>query len=124
MRDVAAEPLDARTLNLTLDLSLRVGEVLLSSGAGAADVTATMQSLARHLGMRHPEIDVTFTSLSMSYQADPAEPPIVQIRQVKQRDIDYDDGFWEAEATNAANQPVELRIEPTTGKVLREKLDD
>ncbi|NEN77369.1 threonine/serine exporter family protein [Nocardioides zeae] len=91
MRGVAAESLDARTLNLTLDLSLRVGEVLLSSGAGAADVTATMQSLARHLGVRHPEIDVTFTSLSMSHQADPGEPPIVQIRQVKQRDIDYDD---------------------------------
>jgi len=85
------ENLDTRTLNLTLDLCLRVGELLLASGAGAADVTATMQSLARHLGIRHPEIDVTFTSLSMSYQGEPEEPPIVQLRQVKQRDIDYDD---------------------------------
>jgi len=60
--------------------------------------------------------------------------PVLSADQVQQalqvagytriRDIDYDDGFWEAEATNAANQPVELRIEPTTGKVLREKLDD
>lgn len=88
---VAAEPLDARALNLTLDLCLRVGELLLSSGAGAADVTATMQSVARHLGVRHPEIDVTFTSLSMSYQHAADESPITQIRQVKQRDIDYDD---------------------------------
>ncbi|WCM94307.1 PepSY domain-containing protein [Acidovorax sp. NCPPB 2350] len=40
------------------------------------------------------------------------------------RGIEYDDGFWEAEATNAANLPVELRVEPTTGKVLSEKLDD
>lgn len=88
---MAADHLDARTLNLTLDLCLRVGEVLLSSGAGAADVTATMQSLARHLGVRHPEIDVTFTSLSMSYQPAADEPPITQMRQVKQRDIDYDD---------------------------------
>lgn len=60
--------------------------------------------------------------------------PILSADQVRQalqvagytriRDVDYDDGFWEAEATNAANLPVELRVEPTTGKVLREKLDD
>ncbi len=82
---------DARALNLTLDFCLRVGELLLSSGAGAADVTATMQSLAWHFGVRHPDIDVTFTSLSMSFQSDPEEPALIQIRQVKQRDIDYED---------------------------------
>lgn len=81
----------ARELNLSLDLCLRIGEVLLSSGAGAADVTATMQSVAHHLGLRHPEIDVTFTSLSMSYHRDPAEPPVIMIRNVKHRDIDYED---------------------------------
>jgi hypothetical protein len=42
-------------LNLTIDFCLRVGELLLSSGAGAADVTATMQSLARHLRRAHPD---------------------------------------------------------------------
>ena len=69
-----AAMLEARELNLTLDFCLRVGELLLSSGAGAADVTATMQSLAWQLGVRNPEVDVTFTSLSMSYQPDPEEP--------------------------------------------------
>ena len=82
---------EARELNLTIDLCLRIGEMLLSSGAGAADVTASMQAVAFHLGMRHPEIDVTFTSLSMSYQATPEEVPIVLVRTVKQRDIDYED---------------------------------
>ena len=80
---------EARELNLTLDLCLRVGELLLSSGAGAADVTATMQTLAWSLGVRHPDVDVTFTSLSMSYQPDPEQPAYVLIRQVKQREIDY-----------------------------------
>ncbi len=83
--------LEARALNLTLDFCLRVGEMLLSSGAGAADVTATMKSLSWHLGVRHPDIDVTFTSLSMSFQPSPEDPPLIQIRQVKQRDIDYED---------------------------------
>jgi uncharacterized membrane protein YjjP (DUF1212 family) len=86
-----AAMLEARELNLTLDFCLRVGELLLSSGAGAADVTATMQALAWQLGVRHPEVDVTFTSLSMSYQPDPELPAFVLIRQVKQRDIDYED---------------------------------
>jgi uncharacterized membrane protein YjjP (DUF1212 family) len=87
---MAAMP-EARELNLTLDLCLRVGELLLSSGAGAADVTATMQTVAWSLGMRYPEVDVTFTSLSMSYQLQPEEPAFTLIRQVKQRDIDYED---------------------------------
>ena len=39
------------------------------------------------------------------------------------RDLEFDDGYWEAEALNSANQYVELRIEPTTGKVVREKLE-
>jgi uncharacterized membrane protein YjjP (DUF1212 family) len=83
--------LEAREINLTLDFCLRVGELLLSSGAGAADVTATMRSLSWQLGVRHPDIDVTFISLSMSYQPVPEEPAFILIRQVKQRDIDYED---------------------------------
>ncbi|MBD8870547.1 threonine/serine exporter family protein [Nocardioides donggukensis] len=82
---------DARAINLTMDLCLRIGELLLSSGAGAADVTATMGSIARHYGLRNPEIDVTFTSLSMGYQVEPDEPPVTLLRQVVQRDIDYED---------------------------------
>ncbi|WP_275106555.1 threonine/serine exporter family protein [Nocardioides daphniae] len=81
-----------KELNLTIDLCLRIGEMLLSNGAGAADVTATMRAVAQHLGLRrHSDIDVTFTQVSMSYQYDAAEPTLVMIRQVAQRTIDYDD---------------------------------
>ncbi len=82
---------DLRTLNRTLDLCLKVGEVLLSSGAGAADVVATMRALAHALGVRHTQVDLTFTSLAMSVQQVPDEPPVVQIRAVTQREIDYED---------------------------------
>lgn len=81
---------DVREVNLGLDFCLRVGELLLSSGAGAADVTATMQTLAYHLGLRNADIDVTFTSLSMSWQVSPEEMPILATRQVRQRVIDYE----------------------------------
>ncbi len=78
-------------MNLTLDFCLRVGELLLASGAGAADVTATMQSLAFHLGLRQAEVDITFTSLAMTYQYDAEHQPLAHSRQVRHRDIDYED---------------------------------
>ncbi|MEX0429041.1 threonine/serine exporter ThrE family protein [Nocardioides sp. DS6] len=82
--------MDARDVNLTLDFCLRVGELLLSSGAGAADVAASMRSLSRHLGLRNAEIDVTYINLSMQYQPDPEEMPVLVTRQVQIRAIDYD----------------------------------
>lgn len=85
------EIVDPAHVSLTIDLSLRVGELLLSSGAGAADVSATMQSIARHAGLHNADVDITFTSLSMSFQGDPETPPIGHTRQVAQRDIDYED---------------------------------
>jgi uncharacterized membrane protein YjjP (DUF1212 family) len=81
----------AREVHLTMDLCLRIGEMLLSSGAGAADVTATMRSVADHLGLRSAEIDVTFTALSMSHQRSPDDVPTLMLRHVQQRDIDYED---------------------------------
>lgn len=45
-------------------------------------------------------------------------------RNVHDLDLDEDDGYWEAEAINASGQRVELRINPYTGAVLRERLDD
>ena len=82
---------ETREIYKTLDLCLRVGEVLLSSGAGAADVTATMLSLAHGLGLRNADVDVTFTALSMSYQTSFDEPALIQVRNVRHREIDYED---------------------------------
>jgi uncharacterized membrane protein YjjP (DUF1212 family) len=82
---------DSRETYKILDLALRIGEILLSSGAGAADVTATMLGITHHLGLRNADIDVTFTLLRMSYQVDPDEMPVLLTRNIGQRDIDYDD---------------------------------
>ncbi|MGN0064765.1 MAG: threonine/serine exporter ThrE family protein [Nocardioides sp.] len=80
-----------REVYLTLDLCLRVGEMLLASGAGAADVTATIRTLGQHLGLRHVEIDVNFTVLSISHQPSPEEVPATMVRVVHRRDLDYAD---------------------------------
>lgn len=80
-----------RDIYKTLDLALRIGEVLLSSGAGAADVSATMLNVAHGCGLRGATADVTFTELAMSHQTGFDEPAMIQIRQVRHREIDYED---------------------------------
>lgn len=83
---------ETRDTYKTLDLALRIGEVLLSSGAGAADVSATLQSVAHACGLRTGvDVDITFTALSMSYQASYDEPAMIQVRHVRHREIDYED---------------------------------
>lgn len=82
---------ETREIQRTLDLALRVGEMLLANGAGAADVTATMSSIAHHLGLRQALVDVTFTTVHMSYQSSPDEPVVGATRHVRQRETDFDD---------------------------------
>jgi uncharacterized membrane protein YjjP (DUF1212 family) len=75
----------------TLDLALRVGEMLLSNGAGAADVTSTMLSVTTAAGLRGVTSDVTYTQLTLTHQPSLDEPATIQIRRVTHREIDYED---------------------------------
>ena len=75
----------------TLDLALRVGELLLSSGAGAADVSVQMQNVCIACGLRSVSASVTFTELQLTHQQSPDEPGLIQVRDVRQREIDYED---------------------------------
>jgi uncharacterized membrane protein YjjP (DUF1212 family) len=81
---------DSRDIYETLDLALRIGEVVLSSGAGAADVGATMLSVANTCGLRGATATVTFTELVLSYQASLDDATITQVRHVQYRVIYYD----------------------------------
>jgi len=91
-----AEPADQTRHDPTrddavLDLALRIGELLLSNGAGAADVVATMSSVMHHQGLRHAQLDVTFTALSISHQYGPDQPSRTATRHVTHRETDFDD---------------------------------
>ncbi|GAB2465827.1 threonine/serine exporter family protein [Jatrophihabitans fulvus] len=83
--------MDTADVYKTMNLALRVGELLLSSGAGASDVAAQMDNVGRACGLRRFTSDVTFTELAMSFQPTPDEPAIMQVRQVRQREVDYED---------------------------------
>jgi uncharacterized membrane protein YjjP (DUF1212 family) len=75
----------------SLDLALRIGEVLLSSGAGAADVTATMLAVTRACGLHNVSADVTFVDLTLHHQTSGDQPATVQVRRVTRRQVDYAD---------------------------------
>src|SRR3954469_1921520 len=61
-------PADTREITAAMNLALRIGELLLSSGAGAGDVSAAMRNVAWACGLRRYTADVMFTELTMSHQ--------------------------------------------------------
>ena len=73
----------------TLDLSLRIGEVMLACGAGAVDVSASMLSVTHACGLRRVAADVTFTELSLQHQRDIDEPAAILVRRLTHRDAEY-----------------------------------
>ncbi|MCI2422775.1 threonine/serine exporter family protein [Saccharopolyspora sp. K220] len=80
---------DESTLHLVLDLGLRIGEVQMASGAGASDVTATIIGVVNAYGLPHCEVDVIYTSITVSCYRGTDLPPITSLRVVRNRSIDY-----------------------------------
>ncbi|WP_053709166.1 threonine/serine ThrE exporter family protein [Streptomyces sp. NRRL B-3648] len=72
-----------------LDLTLRIGELLLAGGEGAEDVEAAMFAVCRSYGLDRCEPNVTFTLLSISHQPSLVEDPVTASRTVRRRGTDY-----------------------------------
>ena len=80
--------LDDLVAHAALGLALRLGESMLAVGASAADVTATVLRVTDAYGLRHCQVDVTFTSLLVSYDREGAVP-LTAVRTVRVRGMDY-----------------------------------
>jgi len=72
-----------------LDLALRLGELLLASGEAAEDVEAGMLAVVYGHGLVRCDVNVTFTMLTIAYQATLAEPAWTASRGVRRRGSDY-----------------------------------
>ncbi|MGW3097745.1 threonine/serine ThrE exporter family protein [Streptomyces sp. NPDC001102] len=72
-----------------LDMTLRIGELLLAGGEGAEDVEAAMFAVCRSYGLDRCEPNVTFTLLSISYQPSLVDDPVTASRTVRRRATDY-----------------------------------
>lgn len=81
-----SQPRDVYT---SLDLALRIGDLMLSSGGGAADVEETMLSVAHACGLHGVAADVTFTELSLQQQSEVGVPASILVRRVSRRPVDY-----------------------------------
>ncbi|GGX12141.1 threonine/serine ThrE exporter family protein [Streptomyces lomondensis] len=72
-----------------LDLTLRIGELLLAGGEGAEDVETAMFAVCRSYGLDRCEPNVTFTLLAISYQPSLVDDPVTASRTVRRRGTDY-----------------------------------
>lgn len=88
-REPKPEAAVKRNVPRILDLTLRIGELLLASGEAAEDVEAAMLGIAHAFGLDHCEPQVTFTLIGISYQPSLIEPPVTADRVVRRRTSDY-----------------------------------
>lgn len=80
---------DRKTAQAVIDLAMRAGTAMLATGAAAADVNATVLMLTRAYGLQSVHLDVTFTSITVSYHRGPDADPITVMRIVRYRVQDF-----------------------------------
>ncbi|MQA62567.1 MAG: threonine/serine exporter family protein [Actinophytocola sp.] len=80
---------DDATVHFVLELSLRIGEVQMATGAGASDVTATIIAVTSALGLPHCEVDVIYTSITVTCHRGTELAPVTALRVVRTRRLDY-----------------------------------
>jgi uncharacterized membrane protein YjjP (DUF1212 family) len=67
---------------------LRLGDLLVASGAATSDVEASVMAAASALGVPRTEVDVTFNAVTIMLFRDDG-PPVTQVRVVRQRSANY-----------------------------------
>jgi uncharacterized membrane protein YjjP (DUF1212 family) len=80
--------LDDTQVQLALELAIRIGEVLLSSGESAADTTSAMLRVASACGLSNCDVDITFTSITMCCHRGVEAGPVTSMRLVRYRSLD------------------------------------
>ncbi len=84
-RDTEADDLVAYDV---IDLALRMGGALISAGNPVAGVVATVLRVAAAYGLTSCQVDITFTSITLSVTRDDGEP-VTAMRVVQVRAADY-----------------------------------
>ncbi|GAA4872072.1 threonine/serine exporter family protein [Actinomycetospora straminea] len=79
---------DALVLRV-LDLALRIGEVQLATGAGAAVAHDTMIEIARAYGLPTCDVDIAFSTITMCCHRGNEAGPVTTMRNVRYRTQDY-----------------------------------
>ncbi|MDA8070823.1 MAG: threonine/serine exporter family protein, partial [Actinomycetota bacterium] len=80
---------EERAVYRILNFALRAGSVMLASGAGTAEVEHTVLDLCDACGLARCEVDVTFTSLTVSYRRGEDVEPVTSLLVVRRRQVNY-----------------------------------
>ncbi|SDG84434.1 threonine/serine exporter ThrE family protein [Microbacterium sp. 77mftsu3.1] len=72
-----------------LDLSIRIGESMLSSGAPASEVTLTIVRVAGVYGLDPVHVDVSYNSITVAHHRSGADKPITLMRVVRSQAPDH-----------------------------------
>ena len=83
------EGVDRAHARAVVDLALRVGELLLSTGASASDVVATVLRLTHAYDLQAVHVDITYTSVAVSWHGGGGADPMTVLRTVKVRSADF-----------------------------------
>ena len=81
--------LDEPVVHAVLDLALRLGEAMLSLGASAQDVTAAMKRVVQAFGLSGCHLDLTYSSIIVSYDPGAPQQPMTLLRVVPAKSSDY-----------------------------------
>lgn len=80
---------DDTTVLRVLDLALRLGEVQLATGAGAAVAHDTMLAVAGAYGLPVCDVDIAFSTITMCCHRGVEAGPVTTMRNVRYRTQDY-----------------------------------
>ena len=80
--------IDDLAAHAALGLALRIGASLLALGTPSADVTATVLRVAAAYGLNSCQVDITYTSITVSFDREDAVP-LTAMRIVSMGRIDY-----------------------------------
>ncbi len=80
---------DESAITEVLDLAAKIGAVLLDSGTGAIDTRRQIEFVAGIYGLEDVDVDVTFNTIIVCARRGYSLPPVVAMRTVHYRSIDF-----------------------------------
>ena len=75
---------DAETARVA-DFVLRLGDLMLASGAATIDIETSIIAVAGALGVQQTEVDITFTGITVSLDRGDGSLPVTRVRVVRRR---------------------------------------
>lgn len=86
---VTADAISQRHARAVMDLTLRLGEAMLVTGASVADTTSAVLRVTKAYGLTSVHADITYTSITLSFHRGIYEDPITVMRIVTRLGMDY-----------------------------------